>query len=133
MVGSRFFIINRITRQSLQGLFMNMNKLFIPLLLVTVFLAVSCSDDEPKDVVNEIKMSVSAETGTYIPWGSDTSVECMLVMPEDNPGVWEPLGFNSIKWFTYERGHEYYLSVERTILANPPMDGSDRAYSLKKL
>lgn len=70
MVGSRFFIINRITRQSLQGLVMNMNKLFIPLLLVTVFLAVSCSDDEPKDVVNEIKMSVSAETGTYIPWGS---------------------------------------------------------------
>ncbi len=50
MVGSRFFIINRITRQSLQGLVMNMNKLFIPLLLVTVFLAVSCSDDEPKDV-----------------------------------------------------------------------------------
>lgn len=86
MVGSRFFIINRITRQSLQGLVMNMNKLFIPLLLVTVFLAVSCSDDEPKDVVNEIKMSVSAETGTYIPWGSDTSVECMLVMSEDNPG-----------------------------------------------
>lgn len=82
---------------------MNMNKLFIPLLLVTVFLAVSCSDDEPKDVVNEIKMSVSAETGTYIPWGSDTSVECMLVMSEDNPGVWEPLGFNSIKWFTYEK------------------------------
>lgn len=38
MVGSRFFIINRITRQSLQGLFMNMNKLFIPLLLVTVSL-----------------------------------------------------------------------------------------------
>lgn len=112
---------------------MNMNKLFIPLLLVTVFLAVSCNDDEPKDVVNEIKMSVSAETGTYIPWGSDTSVECMLVMSEDNPGVWEPLGFNSIKWFTYERGHEYYLSVERTILANPPMDGSDRTYSLKKL
>ena len=133
MVGSRFFIINRITRQSLQGLVMNMNKLFIPLLLVTVFLAVSCSDDEPKDVVNEIKMSVSAETGTYIPWGSDTSVECMLVMSEDNPGVWEPLGFNSIKWFTYERGHEYYLSVERTILANPPMDGSDRTYSLLRI
>ena len=115
MVGSRFFIINRITRQSLQGLVMNINKLFIPLL------------------VNEIKMSVPAETGTYIPWGSDTSVECMLIMSEDNPGVWEPLGFNSIKWFTYERGHEYYLSVERTILANPPMDGSDRTYSLKKL
>ena len=110
-----------------------MNKLVISFLLITAFLAVSCSDDESKDVVDEIKMSVSAETGTYIPWGSDTPVECMLVMSEDNPGVWEPLGFNSIKWFTYERGHEYYLSVERTILANPPMDGSDRTYSLLKI
>ena len=110
-----------------------MNKLIIPFFLITAFLAVGCSDDEPKDVVNEIKMSVSAETGTYIPWGSDTPVECMLVMSEDNPGVWEPLGFNSIKWFTYERGHEYYLSVERTILANPPMDAPDRTYSLLRI
>ena len=54
-------------------------------------------------------------------------------MSEDNPGVWEPLGFNSIKWFTYERGHEYYLSVERTILANPPMDAPDRTYSLLRI
>lgn len=75
-------------------------------------------------------MSVSAETGTYIPWGSDTPVECMLVMSEDNPGVWEPLAFGRIEGFTYEGGHEYYLSVKRTILANPPADGSDRTYSL---
>lgn len=115
------------------GNYTNMNKLVISFLLITAFLAVSCSDDEPKDVVNEIKMSVSAETGTYIPWGSDTPVECMLVMSEDNPGVWESLDFNSIKWFTYERGHEYYLSVERTILANPPMDAPDRTYSLLRI
>ena len=83
------------------GNYTNMNKFVISFLLITAFLAVSCSDDEPKDVVNEIKMSVSAETGTYIPWGSDIPVECMLVMSEDNPGVWEPLGFNSIKWFHY--------------------------------
>ena len=60
------------------GNYTNMNKFVISFLLITAFLAVSCSDDEPKDVVNEIKMSVSAETGTYIPWGSDTPVECML-------------------------------------------------------
>ena len=65
------------------GNYTNMNKFVISFLLITAFLAVSCSDDEPKDVVNEIKMSVSAETGTYIPWGSDTPVECMLVMSED--------------------------------------------------
>ena len=60
------------------GNYTNMNKFVISFLLITAFLAVSCSDDEPKDVVNEIKMSVSAETGTYIPWGSDTPVECIL-------------------------------------------------------
>lgn len=51
------------------GNYTNMNKFVISFLLITAFLAVSCSDDEPKDVVNEIKMSVSAETGTYIPMG----------------------------------------------------------------
>lgn len=110
-----------------------MNKLIIPFLLTTVFLAVGCSDDEPKDAVKEIKMSVSSETGTRYVFGSEQPIECMLVMSEDNPEVWEPLDFNSIKGFTYERGHEYYLSVERTILANPPMDTSNRTYSLLRI
>lgn len=107
-----------------------MNRIVISCLLFVALFTVGCSKDEPHDIVNEIKMSVSAETGTYIPWGSDTPVECMFVMSEDNPGVWEPLAFGRIKGFTYEREHEYYLSVKRTILANPPTDGSDRTYSL---
>ncbi|MCI7071430.1 MAG: DUF4377 domain-containing protein [Bacteroides pyogenes] len=110
-----------------------MNKLIIPFLLIIAFLSVGCSDDETKDAVKEIKMSVSSETGTRWVFGSEQPIECMLVMSEDNPGVWAPLDFNSIKGFTYERGHEYYLSVERTILANPPMDASDRTYSLLKI
>ena len=78
-------------------------------------------------------MSVSSETGImYDIFDSDGKypIECMLVMSEENPGKWMTLGFNSIKGFTYERGHEYELRVERTILANPPMDGSNRTYSL---
>lgn len=111
-----------------------MNKLIIiPFLLITAFLAVSCSDDEPKDAVREIRMSVSSETGTRYVFGYEQPVECMLVMSEDNPGVWEPFDFNAIKGFTYEKGHEYYLSVERTILANPPADASDRTYSLIRI
>lgn len=110
-----------------------MNKLIIPFFLIITFLAVGCSDGEPKDAVKEIKMSVSSETGTKYVFGSEQPIECMLVMSEDNPRVWEPLDFNSIKGFTYERGHEYYLSVERTILANPPMDASDRTYSLLRI
>ncbi len=96
----------------------------------------ACSDDEPKDSVKEIRMQVSAETGVMYAWGDDKKenpIECMLVMSEDNPGVWEPLGFNGIEWFTYERGHEYYLLVKRTILANPPADASDRTYSLIRI
>lgn len=96
----------------------------------------ACSDDEPKDSVKEIRMQVSAETGVMYAWGDDKKenpIECMLVMSEDNPGVWESLGFNSIEGFTYVRGHEYYLSVRRTILANPPADASDRTYSLIRI
>ena len=85
-------------------------KVFLRMLFM-VFLSVvgltACSDDEPKDSVKEIRMQVSA--------------------------VWEPLGFGKIEGFTYERGHEYYLSVRRTILANPPADASDRTYSLIRI
>ena len=115
-------------------------KDFFGILLVAMFAVVgltACSnDDEPKDSVKEIRMQISAETGVMYAWGDDKKenpIECMLVMSEDNPGVWEPLGFNSIEGFTYVRGHEYYLSVRRTILANPPADASDRTYSLIRI
>ena len=114
-------------------------KDFFGILLMAMFAVVgltACSDDEPKDSVKEIRMQVSAETGVMYAWGDDKKenpIECMLVMSEDNPGVWESLGFNSIEGFTYVRGHEYYLSVRRTILANPPADASDRTYSLIRI
>lgn len=114
-------------------------KVFLRMLFM-VFLSVvgltACSDDEPKDSVKEIRMQVSAETGVMYAGDDDKKenpIECMLVMSEDNPGVWEPLGFGKIEGFTYERGHEYYLSVKRTILANPPADASDRTYSLIRI
>ena len=113
-----------------------MNKFIISFLFITVFLVSACSDDEPKDVVKEIKMSILPETGVMYDLFDDKGeypIECMLVMSEDNPGVVEHLGFNGIEDFTYERGHEYYLSVRRTILANPPADGSDRTYSLIRI
>lgn len=114
-------------------------KDFFGILLMAMFAVVgltACSDDEPKDSVKEIRMQVSAETGVMYAWGDDKKenpIECMLVMSEDNPGVWESLGFNSIEGFTYVRGHEYYLSVRRTILTNPPADASDRTYSLIRI
>lgn len=111
-----------------------MNKRFIPFLLFCTLWVSGCiDDDEPKDIVDEILMSVSSETGVMYPPFFEEGVECMLVMSEDNPGVWEHLGFGAIEGFTYERGHEYYLRVIRTILANPPMDASNRTYSLKDI
>lgn len=102
-------------------------------LLAVVGLA-SCGDDDgPKDSVKEIRMQVSAETGVMYDLFDDKReypIECMLVMSEDFPGETLHLGFNEIEGFTYERGHEYYLSVKCTILANPPADASDRTYSL---
>lgn len=113
-----------------------MNKLITSFLFIIAFLSSACSDDEPQDAVKEIKMSVSSETGVMydlLDEKGEYPIECMLVMSEDNPGVWEPLGFNSIEGFTYVRGHEYYLSVMRTILANPRADTSDRTYSLIRI
>ena len=114
-----------------------MNINFFRMLLMT-FLAVAglaaCSDDdEPKDSVKEIRMLVSAETGVMYAWGDDMKenpIECLLVKTEGDSEEWQNLGFEQIKGFTYERGHEYYLSVKRTILANPPADASDRTYEL---
>ena len=114
-----------------------MKRLVFSFLVITAILASACIDeDEPKDSVREIKMSVSSETGVmYGPFDDQREypIECMLVMSEDNPGVWQHLGFNRIEGFTYERGHEYYLSVKRTILANPPADAPDRTYSLIRI
>lgn len=113
------------------------NRNFFRMLLLA-FLAVAgltaCSDDdEPRDSVKEIRMLVSAETGVTYAWGDDMKenpIECMLVKTEGDSEEWQNLGFEQIKGFSYERGHEYYLSVKRTILANPPADASDRTYEL---
>lgn len=112
------------------------NRYFLRMLFAA-FIAVAamtaCSQEEPKDSVKEIRMQVSAETGVMYAWPDDRMehpIECMLVESEDFPGETLQLGFNEIEGFTYERGHEYYLAVNRTILANPPADASDRTYSL---
>ena len=98
----------------------------------------SCSsdDDNDKDIVNEINMSISAEPGVmYDLFDSmgEHPIECMRVMTEDEPGRWQNLHFSDVKGFTYERGHEYELRVKRTILANPPQDASDRTYELVRI
>lgn len=113
-----------------------MNKLIILIISFLGIILVSCSDDEPKDNVKEISMTVSSETGIMYAWPDDKMehpIECMLVKTEDNPEEWQKLPFNGIQGFSYERGHEYELRVKRTIMANPPADGSDRYYELIRI
>ena len=109
--------------------------MLLVLFLLTTALA-ACTDDEPKDRIKEIRMNVLPETGIMYPLFDDKQeypIECLLVKTDDNPNQIEHLGMNRIEGFTYERGHEYYLSVKRTILANPPADGSNRTYKLIRI
>ncbi len=113
-----------------------MNKLIFPFLFIAALWVSACSDDESKDAVKVIGMSISSETGVMYALFDDQRerpIECMLVMSEEDPGVWQSFSFKEIEGFTYERGHEYTLLVERTILANPPADGSSRTYSLVRI
>lgn len=102
------------------------------LLMLISVLWVGCDKDEPIDKVEIIKMYVSAETGTYTPWGSEVPVECMLVK-EGGDLEYSHLAFGGIQGFDYVRGHEYELEVRKTTLANPPADGSNIAYELLKI
>ena len=113
-----------------------MNKCLLPFILLAGMLMAGCSlddDDEPKDVVREIMMSVSHETGiTYdlFDTNAERPIECMLVKEEGGDGLWHTLVFGAIEGFTYVKGHAYELKVRKTILANPPADGSNCRYKL---
>ena len=106
-------------------------------MMLAAFSLASCSsDDDDKDITNEMNMSVSAEPGVMYDLFDDMGerpIECMRVMTDDEPGRWQNLHFTDVKGFTYERGHEYELRVKRTILANPPQDASNRTYELVRI
>lgn len=112
-------------------------KLFFSILFVVIISAigmVSCNDDdEPKDKVIEVTMSVSENTDImYLLFddNKENPVECMLVMENGVDQTWRKMSLSGIEWFTYEKGHRYKLRAKKTILANPPADGSAWKYEL---
>lgn len=112
-------------------------KLFFSTLFVVIISAigmVSCNDDdEPKDKVIEVTMSVSENTDIMYSLFDDNKenpIECMLVMEDGVDQTWRKMSFSGIEWFTYEKGHRYKLRAKKTILANPPADGSAWKYEL---
>lgn len=112
-------------------------KLFFSTLLVVIISAIgmaSCNDDdELKDKVVVITMSVSENTDIMY-WlfdhNKENPIECMLVMEDGVDQTWRKMSFSGIEWFTYEKGHRYKLRAKKTILANPPADGSAWKYEL---
>ena len=131
-----FVYLHYCKRCVLTKVLLYMNKCLLPFILLAGMLMAGCSlddDDEPKDVVREIMMSVSHETGiTYdlFDTNAERPIECMLVKEEGGDGLWHTLVFGAIEGFTYVKGHAYELKVRKTILANPPADGSNCRYKL---
>lgn len=112
-----------------------MNKLLIIFSIATCFFMSACSDDEPKDTSELIRMWVSSSTTETYLWGDDNHenpIECMQVKYSLD-GSWEPMLFGTIEYFEYEKGVEYELSVIRTTLSNPPADGSMFTYRLERI
>ena len=112
-------------------------KLFFSTLLVVIISAIgmaSCNDDdELKDKMIEVTMSVSENTDIMYSLFDDNKenpVECMLVMEDGVDQTWRKMSFSYIEGFTYEKGHRYKLRAKKTILANPPADGSAWMYEL---
>ena len=94
-------------------------------------LASCSSDDDDKDIVEQVTIFVSAETGTYNVVPDITLEEGMLIRIDHEYYIC--VAFNTIEGFTYERGHEYELLVKRTTLANPPQDSGKYRYELVRI
>ena len=97
-------------------------KLFFSTLLVVIISAigmVSCNDDdELKDKVIEVTMSVSENTDImYLLFdhNKENPIECMLVMEDGVDQTWRKMSFSEIEGFTYEKGHRYKLRAKKTI------------------
>ena len=105
----------------------------IAFMMLAAFSLASCSsDDDNKDIVEQVTIFVSAETGTYQNVPDNNYVEGMMIR-EQGESTSYCVSFQTITGFTYERGHEYELLVKRTTLANPPQDSGKYRYELVRI
>jgi hypothetical protein len=105
----------------------------IAFMMLAAFSLASCSsDDDDKDIVEQVTIFVSAETGTYQNVPDNNYVEGMMIR-EQGESAFYCVSFQTITGFTYERGHEYELLVKRTTLANPPQDSGKYRYELVRI
>ena len=90
-----------------------------------------CNDDENKleDRVETITMYVSSMTEMHFLEGMPEPMMCMMIKAE-NESEYQPFVLSIISGFEYTPGYNYTLLVEKTTLANPPMDASCFTYRL---
>ena len=104
----------------------------IAFMMLAAFSLTSCSsDDDDKDIVEQVTIFVSAETGTYNVVPDTTLEEGMLIRIDHEYYIC--VAFNTIAGFTYEIGNEYELLVKKTTLANPPKDSGSIRYELIRI
>lgn len=110
----------------------NKLKTFLLALCCTVSFTSCINNDEPQDKVETMDAQVSPYTSFSGVLMSDEIFEGMSVKVGSSP-KYNFMGLSSIEGFTYERGYEYKLKIQRTTLANPPADGSSYTYKLIKI
>lgn len=108
----------------------------IAAILMTGFTLTAClnEDEEPRDRTVRETITVLSETEITFPYLGENRyfpVEHLVII--DSKGAKNSIGLNAINGFDWERGYSYRLSVDKTILANPPMDDTDRKYRLQKI
>lgn len=107
-------------------------KFLIQLLFLCIICLTSClGNDESQDKVEKMDAKVSALTYISGSLFGSYPIEGMLVKI-GNEADYRFLGFEEIQGFTYHRGYEYELQIERITLANPPADGGLYNYKLIK-
>ena len=104
------------------------------ILLATTCIA-SCTgsdDDSKQDKVVSVKIEIQPEACAVYGLFDDqrTSPLPGMTMKEEGWSQWENHEQTTISGFTFEEGYCYQLLVRKTILANPPADGSAWTYQL---
>lgn len=107
-------------------------KLLTKILLLSflTFFFPGCNNDETKDWSEIVNLQVSSETGEYLPFEHAPEAEVLegMKIKDEKENYWKVVHLNSIEGFSYEKGYEYTLTVEKTHLANPPADDSSIKY-----
>lgn len=106
-----------------------MNKYKIFFLFYTCLLMAACSnDDEPKDLISDVIVTVDSHTDELMYLGEEREY---LRVKEENSDDW--LNLESIIGFKYEKGYKYLLKVEKTVTANSQQDRSNVEYKLVEI